>query len=105
MRKSGFATGDRQCYRALASTQAHLKGHLFESVSVIPPPGFIHRRHAVVAFPETDGAVDHLADDVGVPSMTVNGRFITDPERAGGYREMIETVDMLVREELAAQPQ
>jgi hypothetical protein len=32
----------------------------------------------------------------------VNGRFLTDPERAGGYAEMIETVDALVREELAA---
>lgn len=39
----------------------------------------------------------------GVPSMVVNGKFITDPERAGGYSGMVDTADTLARWELRAQ--
>lgn len=41
----------------------------------------------------------------GVPSMTVNGKYITDPEQAGGYEAMLRTVDTLARFELQSQEQ
>lgn len=39
----------------------------------------------------------------GVPSITVNGKFITDPEQARGHDRMMETVDTLARWELQQQ--
>lgn len=36
----------------------------------------------------------------GVPTMTVNGKFLTDPARANGYAAMVVVADMLARREL-----
>lgn len=33
----------------------------------------------------------------GVPAMAVAGKYMTDPEKAGGYRKMVDTVDSLVQ--------
>jgi hypothetical protein len=32
--------------------------------------------------------------------LTVNGKYTTDPRRAGGYRRMVEVADALAKEEL-----
>lgn len=39
----------------------------------------------------------------GVPAMAVNGKFITDPNQANGYADMLEIVDQLTKQELQAQ--
>lgn len=39
----------------------------------------------------------------GVPTMTVNGKYRTDPDQAGGYAELVEVVDVLVQWERQAQ--
>lgn len=39
----------------------------------------------------------------GVPTMTVNGKFKTDPDQAGGYAELVDTVHVLAKWELQAQ--
>lgn len=39
----------------------------------------------------------------GVPTMTVNGKYKTDPNQAGGYAELVEVVDALVQWERQAQ--
>jgi len=39
----------------------------------------------------------------GVPTMTVNGKFVTDPELAGSYRKMVDTVDVLAQRERQGQ--
>ncbi|MBW3566362.1 MAG: thiol:disulfide interchange protein DsbA/DsbL [Proteobacteria bacterium] len=39
----------------------------------------------------------------GVPAMTVNGKYITNPEMARGYEKMVDTVELLARWELKAQ--
>jgi thiol:disulfide interchange protein DsbA len=33
----------------------------------------------------------------GTPSLTVNGRYLTSPSEAGGYQEMIDVADSLVK--------
>lgn len=39
----------------------------------------------------------------GVPTMTVNGKYMTDPDKAGGYAELVDTVRVLVQWERQAQ--
>lgn len=39
----------------------------------------------------------------GVPTMTVNGKYRTDPNQAGGYAELVDTVQILVQWERQAQ--
>lgn len=36
----------------------------------------------------------------GVPMLAVNGKFTTDPKRAGGYQRMVEVADALAKHEL-----
>jgi protein dithiol oxidoreductase (disulfide-forming) len=37
----------------------------------------------------------------GVPSLTVNGRYVTSPEMAGGEEQALQVVDMLIRKSRA----
>ena len=53
--------------RALAG----LAGRALEPAPVALPPGLVARSHVVVAFPQAGGAVDELADDVGLPGVPV----------------------------------
>lgn len=39
----------------------------------------------------------------GVPTMTVNGKFATNPTMTDGYARMVKVVDALAKQELAAQ--
>ena len=39
----------------------------------------------------------------GVPAMTVNGRYVTNPEMARGYGKMVDTVNTLAKWELQSQ--
>ena len=36
----------------------------------------------------------------GVPTLAVNGKFVTDPRRAGGYEDMVNVASQLVQWEL-----
>lgn len=38
----------------------------------------------------------------GVPTFVVNGKYITEPHRAGGERQVIEVIDRLVEQERVA---
>ena len=38
----------------------------------------------------------------GVPAVVVNGKYVTDPGIAGGYREMFKVIEYLVAKEMAS---
>src|SRR6202022_186622 len=52
-------------------TLAALERRALEAAPVALPPRLVARRHVVVAVTQTSGAVDELADDVGLPGMPV----------------------------------